>query len=163
VLYLVRHAHAGNKQHWTGPDDKRPLSRTGQREANGLVTLLEPNPINVIVSSPSLRCQQTVQPLAEYRGLPVTLDERLSVHSETGQAVAALLEAEHNIGDVVLCTHGELIGEVLSGFRDAGTPISEQARWPKGSVWLLRVDGHEVAAATYLAPFQADRPGGRPQ
>jgi broad specificity phosphatase PhoE len=162
VLYLVRHAHAGNKHHWTGRDDKRPLSPTGRREANGLVTLLRSRPITAIMSSPSLRCQQTVQPLAEQRGLPITLDERLGVHGEGDRAVAMLLEAEHSIEEVALCTHGELIGQVLSAFRDAGAPMDEQAHRAKGSVWLLRVDGDQVADATYLAPFQADRPGDRP-
>jgi broad specificity phosphatase PhoE len=33
VRYLVRHADAGDKRAWTGPDDDCPLSSTGYREA----------------------------------------------------------------------------------------------------------------------------------
>jgi hypothetical protein len=28
MIYLLRHAHAGNKRTWPGPDDRRPLSAT---------------------------------------------------------------------------------------------------------------------------------------
>ena len=29
MVYLICHAHAGNKQHWPGPDNDRPLSAAG--------------------------------------------------------------------------------------------------------------------------------------
>jgi hypothetical protein len=36
MLLLVRHAHAGDKYRWQGPDSVRPLSAAGQAEAAGL-------------------------------------------------------------------------------------------------------------------------------
>ena len=39
-VYLVRHAHAGNKADWYGPDLARPLSERGRRQASGLVARL---------------------------------------------------------------------------------------------------------------------------
>src|SRR6266545_4741978 len=71
MIYLLRHAHAGNKRTWSGPDGRRPLSAAGRREAAGLVRVLDGRPITTILSSPALRCEQTVQPLAEHRSLPV--------------------------------------------------------------------------------------------
>jgi hypothetical protein len=41
MLLLVRHAHAGDKSRWQGPDSLRPLSPAGQAEAAGLVVRLE--------------------------------------------------------------------------------------------------------------------------
>ena len=38
--YLLRHAHAGDKRAWAGPDSARPLSSAGRREAHGLLTQL---------------------------------------------------------------------------------------------------------------------------
>ena len=64
MLLLVRHAHAGDKTRWQGPDRLRPLSLAGQAEAAGLVVRLEDFPIWRILTSPTLRCQQTVEPLA---------------------------------------------------------------------------------------------------
>jgi len=126
MIYLLRHAHAGNKRTWSGPAGRRPLSAAGRREAAGLVRVLDGRPITTILSSPALRCEQTVQPLAEHRSLPVGLD------------------------DVVLCTHGELIGQLLGLLRERGAPIGRHAQWPKGSTWLLRLTGDRVAGATYL-------------
>jgi 2,3-bisphosphoglycerate-dependent phosphoglycerate mutase len=61
-LYLVRHAHAD----WS-PDDGRPLSTRGRRDATTLVDLLSTAPITAIYSSPSRRALETVQVLAEQR------------------------------------------------------------------------------------------------
>jgi hypothetical protein len=50
MAYLVRHAHAGDKHHWVGPDHDRPLSVAGQDEARGLLTRLGGYPISRILS-----------------------------------------------------------------------------------------------------------------
>jgi broad specificity phosphatase PhoE len=153
MIYLLRHAHAGNKKNWEGPDDQRPLSAAGLREAAGLVVRLAALPVGTVLSSPALRCLQTVVPLAEQRGLPVGQDGRLHVDAEVEQAAALLLSP--GLHDAVLCTHGELIGELLGWLRDGGAPIAEDAEWPKGSTWVLRPDGGRVAEATYLPPLRA--------
>jgi broad specificity phosphatase PhoE len=91
MLYLLRHAHAGNKRAWNGPDDQRPLSAAGRREAAGLLVQLRARPVGAILSSPALRCRQTVRPLAEHHRLPVELDGRLAVDATVEQAVGLLL------------------------------------------------------------------------
>ena len=94
-----------------------------------------------------------MRPLAAERRLPVGLDPRLDVDADPDQAAALLLSTE--LGDAVLCTHGELIGELLRRLRQGGAPIAPEARWPKGSTWVLRPDGDRIAEATYLPPFRA--------
>jgi broad specificity phosphatase PhoE len=71
MLLVVRHADAGDTRSWTGPDRLRPLSPTGRRQAEGLLIRLEDYPIDRVLSGPTLRCQQTVQPLARDRFLAV--------------------------------------------------------------------------------------------
>ena len=71
MLLVVRHADAGNKRTWTGPDTLRPLSPSGQLQAEGLVFRLEDYPVERILSSPTLRCYQTVEPLARDRLLGI--------------------------------------------------------------------------------------------
>ena len=66
--YLLRHAHAGDKHAWNGPDLARPLSGAGRREAHGLLTQLRDYPIIRVLSSPAVRCLQTVEPLAARPG-----------------------------------------------------------------------------------------------
>ena len=158
MLYLVRHAHAGDKRAWRGPDDARPLSATGWREAAGLVTRLAAHQVSQIVSSPALRCRQTVQPLAAERELVVQPDALLRVDAAVDEVLPRLLDA---LGDqAVWCTHGELIGGLLGRLRRDGAPIGEQAVWPKGSVWLLEPAGGAIRSATYLAPYRGPGPPG---
>ena len=156
MVYLLRHAHAGNKRAWNGPDDQRPLSAAGRREAAGLLIQLRARPVGAILSSPALRCQQTVRPLAEHHRLPVGLDGRLAVDATVEQAIGLLLSPD--LGDAVLCTHGELIGQLLVALRDGGAPIAPDAGWSKGSTWVLRPAGGRIADARYLPPV---RDGGR--
>ena len=150
MRYLVRHGHAGDKHLWAGADDDRPLSSTGQREARGLVALLAGYSVDKIVSSPALRCAQTVQPLAEQRGLVVRTDVALSVDADLERAVALLLDSSG--ANVVMCTHGELIRPLLGRLLEFGAPLSDELIWPKGSVWALEAVDGTITRATYLPP-----------
>jgi len=151
VIYLVRHAHAGKKAHWPGPDLARPLSAQGRKEALGLIDRLGGRPLGRVVSSPAERCLQTVQPLAGRLGRPVETDEALGVEG-TAAGVLELLACP-TLDRAVLCTHGELIGEVFEELQRAGIELSAPARWPKGSTWILEFDGGHAWKGTYLEPL----------
>ena len=112
MLLLIRHAHADDKQRWDGPDTLRPLSADGHAEAAGLVVRLEDYPVSRILSSPTLRCHQTVHPLARDRWLRIHHEETLGVDADPA-GVLALLE-DPQLSDAAVCTHGELIGQVLT-------------------------------------------------
>jgi broad specificity phosphatase PhoE len=79
LVYLVRHAHAGNKHQWPGRDEDRPLSVPGHREAHGLLARLRDYPITRILTSPALRCVQTVEPLGLRRAMPIEVIDALRV------------------------------------------------------------------------------------
>jgi 8-oxo-dGTP diphosphatase len=151
--YLLRHAHAGNKQGWAGPDSARPLSNAGRREAYGLLTQLRDYPISRILSSPTVRCLETVEPLAQRRGLRVESADVLGVDADLTDLVAVLLDPA--AAEAVLCSHGELIGAALVrlvGERVAGDTLS----WPKGSTWVLKVTEGRVEDARYLPPLRLE-------
>jgi phosphohistidine phosphatase SixA len=157
MRYLVRHADAGDKHRWNGPDDDRPLSSRGHLEAEGLVAQLASYAISGIVSSPAVRCWQTVEPLARQRGLVVRTDVALAPDADLDQAVALLLGPP--TGDLVLCTHGELIRPLLGRLRELGAPLRGELVWPKSSVWLLETIDGAVTRATYLPPHPIDTLG----
>ena len=79
-LYLLRHAHAGDPEGWTGDDAARPLSAKGERQADRLGAFLGGNGFrpDAIVSSPKLRARQTAEIVAGHLGVAVGLDERLA-------------------------------------------------------------------------------------
>ena len=151
MLYLVRHAHAGSKSRWKGPDVARPLSAQGHKEALGLLERLRDRPVGRVLSSPAERCLQTVQPLADRLGRPVEPTEALGVDG-TGPGAFELL-TDPALDQAVLCTHGELIGEVFDQLQQAGIELSEPPRWPKACTWILQLDGGHAWKGTYLEPL----------
>ena len=157
MLYLVRHAHAGKKAQWTGPDLARPLSVQGRQEALGLIDQLAAWPLGRVLSSPAERCLQTVQPLAARLGRPVEPSEALGVDG-TGAAVLELL-AQPGLDQVVLCTHGEVIGEVFDELGRDDVELSAPLRWPKGSTWVLQLDDGQRWKGTYLEPVVVEEVG----
>jgi len=72
TLYLVRHAHAD----WT-PDENRPLSAQGRKDAARVADILGDYPIRAIYSSPARRARQTISPLTERLGLSINLEPDL--------------------------------------------------------------------------------------
>jgi len=156
MLLLVRHAHAGDKYRWEGPDSVRPLSAAGQAEAAGLLVRLEDYPLERILSSPTVRCQQTVQPLARDRYLRVECHPALGVGADLAVVLALLgdLQAQN----AVVCTHGEVIGQVLTWLVADGWAVDQPLAWPKGSTWLLQGANGRPAHARYLPPLALARP-----
>jgi phosphohistidine phosphatase SixA len=152
--YLVRHAHAGSKRTWPGPDETRPLSATGRREVNGLLTRLRDHPVGRILTSPALRCQQTVVPLGQRRSIPIEVTDRLGI----GAPVDGLRElvVDPSLQTAVLCGHGELIGQLLRQLVADGLELDAPLHWEKGSTWVLDTADWRVTAARYLAPLQVE-------
>ena len=89
--YLLRHAHAGTKRAWSGPDSTRPLSDAGRQEAHGLLTQLRDYPISQVLSSPTLRCLLD----------PAAAEALLCTHGELiGEALIRLV-GERSEGDTL--------------------------------------------------------------
>ena len=134
-VLLVRHAEAGDRERWGPRDDLRPVSPQGEAQAQALVDKLAAFRIERVLSSPYLRCTQTVAPLAAARGLAVEpTDDLAEGEGPGGLALVRRLLAEPT--DTVLCTHGDVVEEVLDGL---GVPREEIT--DKGATWVLDPDG----------------------
>jgi phosphohistidine phosphatase SixA len=152
MLLVVRHADAGDKRGWKGPDLLRPLSAAGHRQAEGLVVRLEDYPIERILSSPSLRCVQTVRPLAADRFLEIEPLAALGV----GAGLVEVLEVFWDLAlrNTVLCTHGETIGRLMEQLAADGLTVTDPLDWPKGSTWLLQRTDRRQVLGRLLAPLE---------
>lgn len=149
----MRHAKAGSRRNWEGPDRDRPLSGKGRRQAEGLVHLLADRPVRRVLSSPYVRCVQTVEPLAEKLGLPVEEAPALAEDAAPADAVELLRNLASS--SAVLCTHGDLIPPVLDTLAASeGLPLPPDYPFAKGSVWELDVLSGRWLAARYLPPSE---------
>jgi 8-oxo-dGTP diphosphatase len=104
---LIRHASAGDRDDWDGDDRLRPLDARGRRQAAALVELLGPLELRRVVSSPYVRCVETLEPLAATLGLSVEQDQRLA--EGAGRAALELLLEDGSVA----CTHGDVVEELL--------------------------------------------------
>lgn len=157
VVYLVRHAHAGARGAWQGDDSQRPLSDKGWRQARGLVALLDHDrPPRRVLSSPSVRCVQTLEPVAGAHGLGVEIDDRLLEGADPRETLALLEEAMAESRAVAACSHGDVIPGVLDLLRADGVRFEGPLTWPKASTWVLEGgDEGGVIRARYLPPPNA--------
>jgi broad specificity phosphatase PhoE len=152
-IYLVRHAKASSRKRWTRPDDQRPLTRAGREQAAALVRLLAGRPLARLVSSPYVRCMQTLEPLAEERGLPLATSDSLAEGAPPDGALALAVESAQH-GPTALCTHGDVIELLLEELASHDVPLGTQdgIELRKGSTWILDVLDGDVVAAEYVPP-----------
>jgi len=147
-VLLVRHGEAGERSEWTGVDRDRPLTSEGRAQAERLAALYEGQPLDHLYTSGYLRCVETMQPLAARRGLTPEPVAWLEEGADAAQALAALLAG----GQVVACTHGDVVSGILFELADRGVSLGSTPRMQKGSTWVLDVAGGQVSSARYLAP-----------
>ncbi len=118
-----------------------------------MADLLAGRGIDRVVSSPSLRCVQTVDPLAERLGLEVQTSEALAegVHADDVVALFRSLATTN----VALCTHGDVIPTLLDALVEVdGLKLPRDYPCAKGSTWELEQDdsGRAVGAEYLPAP-----------
>ena len=147
-LYVLRHAKAGERERWNGPDRERPLTRRGRRQADRLVERFRGLELSRIVSSPFVRCVQTVEPLAASRGLEVVTADALAEGVDLEETAAFVRSLDTR--PTVLCGHGKEIEATIEGIRSSGAHVDGNGGLAKGSVWVLERRDGEIVSARYL-------------
>ena len=154
AILLIRHGKAGSRREWDGDDSLRPLSRPGVAQAQGLVPLLRPYGVQRVLSSPFTRCRQTVEPLAEEVGVEVEPAEELA-EGRPGKAIALVASLAGGPA-VALCTHGDIVPEVLQWLvQEEAAELESAGGWAKGSTWVLDDLDGRIVRARYIPPPQA--------
>jgi phosphohistidine phosphatase SixA len=155
ALYLVRHAKAGQRGRWDGPDHLRPLTKAGRAQAEALAAWLANYPVPQILSSPFVRCVQTVEALAAKLDLTIETVEFLSEAVPFEPALERLPSLPDH---AVLCTHGDLLPDLIEALVRRGTVIDGAMDWRKGTTWVLtREDGVVVRAHAVPPPDDIDQ------
>lgn len=132
--YLVRHAKAGQRKGWPGDDELRPLSNAGWKQAAAIAEQLGPLATGMLITSPYIRCRQTLEPLGALVGRQVCDEPRLA----EGAPFEPALDLLHQAPDgSVLCTHGDLMPELIQALVRRGALLSTMPDWRKGVIWVL--------------------------
>lgn len=150
TLFLVRHGAAGNRSDWKKDDRLRPLSARGARQALGLASNLAIHPVERILTSPYIRCRQTVEPLAEKLGLEI--EERGELGEGGSLKGARDLCLKLRGTNAVLCSHGDLIPALIEWMARQGMALKSPFDCKKGSTWEVAVKAGEFRKAHYLPP-----------
>lgn len=135
VVYLVRHAKAGERRIWDGNDESRPLSHRGNKQAEAIGKRLAKHGATALYSSSYVRCIETLEPLAKTTGNKVRSESRLFEGEPFEGVLDLLAEVEDR---AVLCSHGDIIPAVVQALVRRGMEIETPPDWRKSSVWVLR-------------------------
>jgi phosphohistidine phosphatase SixA len=96
-LHFLRHAHAGDPETWDGPDDERPLSEKGEKQADRLGRFLAGVKFkpDAMITSPKVRAARTAEIVAGHLGIEVMVDPRLG----GGVGIPEIEAVLHDAGD----------------------------------------------------------------
>jgi phosphohistidine phosphatase SixA len=160
---LLRHADAGARADWRGSDDWRGLSPLGWEQAEEVAARLGGLPLLRVLSSPSLRCRQTVVPLARGLGLDVEPERELEVTADPDRILRLLRDPE--TASAVLCTHRETLEALFRHLALAHTVVpADGPPMETAAAWLLQgvVDNRAGVQLRYLPAAPAAAHAGGP-
>jgi 8-oxo-(d)GTP phosphatase len=166
-LILLRHASAGQKKNWPEGDESRPLDAKGEADALALAGLLSCfAPSARVLSSPALRCTESLRPYAEAFGGTVDVEAALALSRRSGNSSSgtnrgdALTDLVRDLvaagGPAVVCLHRENLPKVLAAACAAlgvpPPPAPPDPPLPKGGFWVVHMADGELAGLERYVP-----------
>jgi phosphohistidine phosphatase len=132
-LCLLRHAHAGDSDTWHQPDELRPLTEKGRRQAERLGRLLAAAGCtpDAVLTSPLVRARETAAIVADILGVTARDEPRLGEALDLA-TLDAILDAAGSPRRPIIVGHDPDFSGLVSEL--VGAPIAMR----KGS--LARID-----------------------
>jgi 8-oxo-dGTP diphosphatase len=124
-LALIRHAHAHPRGSWRGDDQERPLDGRGAAQAAAMAPLLAAYGVRRLVSSPAVRCADTLRPYALFLDLPIRVKEDLSeegYEADPKRAPRHLQRLLERGRPAAVCSHGPVMPDLLEILADLVDP-----------------------------------------
>lgn len=157
TVLVVRHGTAGSKSRFSGDDKMRPLDKKGRAQAEALVGQLSAFGPTDVYAADRVRCQQTVEPLAEELGVvscdePTLTEEAYADNPKRGRR--RILEIANLRRTPVICTQGKVIPDLIAWWCERDGIRPDKSRNRKGSTWVLSLaDGRLIAADHLCSPL----------
>ena len=146
-IYFIRHAAALERRLWHHVDHQRPLNEHGYGQAEKLFRRLRAARIERVISSPALRCTDTVWPLAKALGLAIVKHDALFEGASARAALALMRRTRAR--RAAMCTHGDVMEDVLDELVRCGVHLDGGMRLAKGAYWVLDLGDEGVTRAVY--------------
>ncbi|MFT9392254.1 NUDIX hydrolase [Bifidobacterium sp.] len=150
IVFIVRHSKAESRKVWLGKDCDRPLMPRGAAAAYALGRELACFDPTFVVSSPWLRCIDTIRPFALQSDLHIHEDERLTEsryeiapHDALDSMNEILAESIRLRKNSIVCTHRPLLGGIFNLVRELCMSTALAKRLPTKSPYIPT--GHGVA------------------
>lgn len=151
TLYLVRHASALDRSGWAFDDLERPLDTRGGLQAEAVTTHFAEHAVRGVWSSQATRCVETVAGTAQAHGLTIEVRRELTEGARPNDLLELIRTEATAEGDLVMCSHGDLIPEVLNRLLREGMSVLGARGCEKGSVWELETRGRDITQGRYTA------------
>jgi phosphohistidine phosphatase SixA len=149
TIHLIRHAKAKNRLTWEEPDHLRPLTKRGRREALAVAARLGDEPIARLVSSPFVRCIQTLEPLAIALELAIETTDELAEGGD-GERAAELLLSLARTDSIACCTHADVLFEIVDLVARSGVSPDGPAAAHVASTWVFEVEDGRFVRARFV-------------
>lgn len=131
-LIVARHGKATAHENWDGLDSLRPLVAHGMQQSRDISGGLAAFGPTAIISSPAIRCLQTVAPLSYKLGMEIRESGKISQDKWTseGDRVVDFVAARlRKAVPVVMCSHGPVIPQIVSEIiTQTGGVVTDDAR-----------------------------------
>lgn len=150
-MVVIRHAAARPRPDWPASDPDRPLDEHGVRDAARLADLLSVWAPRRILTSPSVRCIETIKPYAARAAATIELVPLLSEegYAQDPAALAAYvsdllaalrLALQHgDDGGVAICTHRPLLVPLAAAMSIPVPPRDAEEPLPPGGCWVVHL------------------------
>ena len=150
AIYLIRHAKALGRSTWTESDRDRPLSDDGRAQALTIAREWPGETPVAVLSSPRLRCRETVQPLADRFGLELRVEETLDEDTPFERTLAMLEDAPDG---TVCCSHGDVIPAVMDALLRRGLDLTgSRGALRKAAMFVVHRENGRFVSAELVDP-----------
>jgi len=151
TIILIRHAEKNVEQGNADPD----LSLAGQARARELVRMFGDAGIGAIYATQYKRTQQTVKPLADKLGIPIT-----QVDATNTAEVIRQIRSRHNGEVVFLSGHNNTVPEIIAALGGPRLPIIPETEFDNlYVVTVYRVGGAKLLKLKYGSSMPASGQG----
>lgn len=121
-LHFLRHAQAADRETWDRPDDERPLTEKGRRQAERMGRFLAAAGFapDAVITSPLVRARETAEIVADLLGAVARIEPRLGEPLDLA-TLDAILDDAGSLRRPIVVGHDPDFSELVSEL--VGSPI----------------------------------------